>query len=320
MIKKRWEIMNLNELINKLEKIYLKKTHSFIFFPLAYAYYKADLPNKAEVILRAGLSFYPKYWGAKALLGKILYEKDELRESKQHLEIVLRMVPENMLAQKLLFQIYKKIGLNKSSEEEVRVLEILEKTEGYKKGEIKFIEKPKIQIPDESLSVEKRISLSESLTAEKKDEELLPTEVDISGLAQLEKSFIQGDDTERAETLKQDGVPEQIDQIPLKQKIIKPESEHQEIITATLAELYFNQGLFDRAIDIYTKLIIKQPDREDWINRVKEIQKVKDQNEKDVKKEGIKEQMNVTKMDDEKKRVIIKLDKLLKNTQKMKQK
>ncbi|MGA1794252.1 MAG: hypothetical protein ACMUIL_00215 [bacterium] len=50
----------------------------------------------------------------------------------------------------------------------------------------------------------------------------------------------------------------------------------EEIITATLAELYFSQGFLERSIEIYTKLLTQHPDRQEWNLRLKQIQTMVD--------------------------------------------
>ncbi len=52
------------------------------------------------------------------------------------------------------------------------------------------------------------------------------------------------------------------------------DDDDNEIITATLAELYFSQGFLEKAIEIYKKLMSKQPGQQEWAKRLAEIQSV----------------------------------------------
>ena len=47
--------------------------------------------------------------------------------------------------------------------------------------------------------------------------------------------------------------------------------------TATLAEIYFSQGIFSRALDIYSSLLKKQPDNKELKSRIEEIKKIREQ-------------------------------------------
>ena len=58
-----------------------------------------------------------------------------------------------------------------------------------------------------------------------------------------------------------------------KEKDHSPINEEQEIVTATLAELYVSQGVREKAIAIYQKLIVQQPEKKGkWINRINALQ------------------------------------------------
>lgn len=60
---------------------------------------------------------------------------------------------------------------------------------------------------------------------------------------------------------------------PEEEKSLSPEKDGEEIITPTIAELYLSQGLVEKAVEIYRKLLIRQPDHEEWKERILSIQK-----------------------------------------------
>jgi tetratricopeptide (TPR) repeat protein len=61
----------------------------------------------------------------------------------------------------------------------------------------------------------------------------------------------------------------------VKQKIAKEKEVTEEIITPTLAELYYQQGFIDDAINMYRKLKEKQPENEEIEKRLKELEEKK---------------------------------------------
>jgi tetratricopeptide (TPR) repeat protein len=53
---------------------------------------------------------------------------------------------------------------------------------------------------------------------------------------------------------------------------LQADENDNEILTATLAELYVSQGFLEKAIKIYKKLLNEQPDKQEWAKRLAEIQ------------------------------------------------
>ncbi len=85
---------------------YLKKYQedptSRIFAPLAEAYRKAGLVDEAIEIAREGLRVHPNFVGGRVALARALFEKRSYDEVVDELAIVVREVPDNLVAQRLL--------------------------------------------------------------------------------------------------------------------------------------------------------------------------------------------------------------------------
>lgn len=281
MIKQKRKTKSLDSFIKKLEKMYRKRPGSTLFFPLADAYKKAQMLDKAECVLRDGLVSYPKYWAAKALLGDILFSKGDIQGAKQELEIVVKIVPENMMACNTLLKVYEKIGFSEASEKDLTILQIL------KKDLFKHTEEDSGQFEKEKPVTG---GTEDSLVmTEKKENQIPPPKASSAGEAEERKLA------------------------PIE---VIEEYAGQEIVTATLAELYFSQGLVSKAVKIYKKLLDQQPERGDWADRLKEIQCMQDkkiQNTKTytkVQKNFIKQEMG--------KKVLDEFNKWLKNCQQIK--
>ena len=85
---------------------YLKKFQedptSRVFAPLAEAYRKAGLIDEAIEIAREGLRVHPNFVGGRVALARALFEKRKYDEVVEELSIVVREVPDNLVAQRLL--------------------------------------------------------------------------------------------------------------------------------------------------------------------------------------------------------------------------
>jgi len=54
--------------------------------------------------------------------------------------------------------------------------------------------------------------------------------------------------------------------------------------TVTMARVFAGQGLYDKAAGIYQKLIEKDPERNDLIEALSELEKIRAEKEKELKK------------------------------------
>jgi len=245
---------SIKRYIKLLEKRYRKNVGSHLFFPLADAYTKAEMYDAAEALLREGLSYHPKYCSAKALLGEILLKKGNLKDAQEELEQVVQMVPENAMAHKLLLETYQKIGSKEGQEKEMRILQMINR-QNASAEDIALITKPVF---------ETQSGTSEPIMAK----ETASDKTKIKDLSEIVKE----------QKKKPLDIKEISEEMPQKKPYIPlaKEEDQTEIITATLAELYFNQGFIDKAIDIYRKLLDQNPDNQEWANRLQQIIEMQD--------------------------------------------
>jgi len=92
----------------------------------------------------------------------------------------------------------------------------------------------------------------------------------------------------------------------------------EEIVTATLAELYFSQGFFERSIEIYTKLLTQHPDRQEWNTRLKQIQTMLGAVQPGTNASSSQESHSGTAGDNKRQRILATLEQWLRNCQNMK--
>jgi len=95
MDKETSEITKLTERVSKDPK-------SKLFVPLAEEYKKAGDLEMAIHVLTEGLKNNPGYVTARAILGRLLLERGDIAGSQKELEEVVKIIPDNLLAQRKL--------------------------------------------------------------------------------------------------------------------------------------------------------------------------------------------------------------------------
>lgn len=93
---------------------YLKKFQedptSRVFAPLAESYRKAGMPDEAIEIAREGLRHHPNFIGGRVALARALYDKKLYQEVVDELSNVVRDVPDNLVAQRLIAESHLMLG------------------------------------------------------------------------------------------------------------------------------------------------------------------------------------------------------------------
>lgn len=92
--------------ITKLTERISKDPKSKLFVPLAEEYKKAGDIEMAVQVLLEGLRNNPGYVTARSFLGRLLLEKGDLAGAQKELEEVIKSIPDNLLAQRKLGDIY----------------------------------------------------------------------------------------------------------------------------------------------------------------------------------------------------------------------
>lgn len=111
--------------IRELEAKYKKDPNGKIFAPLAEAYRKNGMVEKAIAITLAGIKKYPNYMNGHIVLGKCYHDSQKYKEAIKEFEKVLELYPENMVALRKLGDIYKDLGqIGKAIEYYKQIIEI----------------------------------------------------------------------------------------------------------------------------------------------------------------------------------------------------
>jgi tetratricopeptide (TPR) repeat protein len=231
--------------IKKYEDILVKDPQSYCFAQLSELYRKIGLIDDAIFVAKRGVDAHPDYVGGHLALGRAYFDKGQKANSREVLELVVRMTPENYTAQKLLSRLYLEqndIELTKNTLQTVLELN-----------------------PDD---VESRLSLEALFRSGE------TTAANESGREEEEE-------LEEAEIVEDDllSLDEWVEDIPTvsdsEDAVPEAEPYRDPLTTATLAEIYFAQGFHDQALKIYRELADEAPGNEELRRRIAEIELLK---------------------------------------------
>ncbi len=236
------EEIQLSPEIIKYESILAKDPKSVVFAPLADAYRKAGMLDDAFRVCTDGLKYHPDHTGGRVVLGRIYFEKGLYEEARLELENALRLSPENIVARKLLGEIYFIQGDQK------RALEEFDRVLFLNPGDKEVSER--IRLLKELPGGEEK----HEVAVKKEEEEVGDLGGEMEGeLVVNEEGLVLQIPEEEKEDISADGFV-----IKSAEEIF--EEDREEICTLTLAEIYRQQKLYDKAIEVYEKLLKKEPD------------------------------------------------------------
>lgn len=102
--------MQSNPLIYEYLRKYQEDPNSRVFAPLAEAYRKAGLIDEAIEIAKEGLQLHPSFIGGRVALARALFDKHQYEEVVEELNLIIKDVPDNLVAQRLLAESYLMLG------------------------------------------------------------------------------------------------------------------------------------------------------------------------------------------------------------------
>lgn len=252
--------------ISKYEETLAKDPDSFCFAPLADLYRKNGLIDEAINIATKGCDTHPSYVGGFLALGRAYYEKGMMEDSKTALEKVIAATPDNHLAQKLLSQVYLKIGDTASA---ATCLKVMLSTNADDMESRELLNS--LQVDDVTLA-------KTAGGASEEDSVLFDTKV-VDGTALEHELSL--NDVEIIEDLIEE-VADVVDPGVVSECSAAVTDQKDPLKTATLAELYVSQGFLSSAISIYKELLIADPCNEEYKKRLLDIEQAfatKDQQE-----------------------------------------
>lgn len=92
--------------IERLQKKVEKEPNPGAFLQLAEEYRKEGMLHEALKVCQDGLKRHPNYWSTRVSLGRVYYELGQSEQAREELEKVVKAVPDNLLANRILGDIY----------------------------------------------------------------------------------------------------------------------------------------------------------------------------------------------------------------------
>jgi tetratricopeptide (TPR) repeat protein len=272
--------------IKKYEDTLERDPNSYCFAPLSELYRKLGMVDDAIIVARRGCDIHPEYVGGYMALGRAYLEKGMNAESRESLEKVVRVTPDNLLAQRILSRIYMDAGEVAAAEQSLRIilshnpedsesqmlLQSLIRTSGamaqpfhVPEGDKDDISFPEIENGGEEHSQldesDELLELEEWDIVEEDDEEnlheLIAENNEVGALAFPQEK------EEKAEVLSGGDALEEKDPLT----------------TVTLAELFVSQGFPKRALTIFRELLEADPENQELKNRIRALKLEIDEDE-----------------------------------------
>ena len=251
--------------IKKYEDILAKEPRSYCFAPLSELYRKLGLLDDAISVAKKGIEVHPEYVGGFMALGRALYEQGNREEAKASLEKVVLATPENLLAQRLLSQIYQEEGNLFAAERALQILVSFNPEDTESSLALEVLQRS-MKASRDSEFLPSSLNMGENAGAEEVsgDSCLAEAEQTSSSLVLDDAHlFANLDDVLDLSSSSEDTLP--VDEAPDFETGILP------LATVTLAELYEGQGFFERALEVYTDLLNKDPESSTLKERVTDL-------------------------------------------------
>lgn len=234
--------------IKKYEEILSKDPRSYCFAPLAEMYRKLGLLDDALSTAQKGCAIYPYFASGQLVLGCSLLDKGDEAAGRQALEKVVSIAPDNLTAQRLLSQLYIASGEYAAAEAALNVILSLDFHDTESRLVLESLPRfspatPSVGVVSSPLDVGSNVS---SFTSDESTGAFLETH-EFEGVEEI---------IDLTEELLEE-VDEPLEEVALP-SATEPKTDVP-LATATMAELYVQQGFVQQAIGIYQELLAEDP-------------------------------------------------------------
>jgi tetratricopeptide (TPR) repeat protein len=266
---------SLENEIKKFEETLSRDPSSYCFAPLAELHRKSGQIDAAIAVAEKGIATHPDYVGGHLALGRAYLEKQMLPEARRSLEKVVNLTPENLLAHKLLSQIYLSSGENSHATETLKFLVANNPADNESRFLLDSLKETGLRsaVSPQEFSSAPASSFGDlsgwDTDAEDDSEDILELELieDTEMLEDLPASY-SGD-------LAQD---REIPQLVAEGSDADAEADQVRsgdevrIKTATLAEIFAGQGHIAESVGIYKELVSREPLNSNYAARLEELE------------------------------------------------
>jgi tetratricopeptide (TPR) repeat protein len=275
--------------IEKLERKHAEHPEGRYFVPLANAYRKLGDVEYAENLLREGLRRHPDYLSAHIVLGRCLADRSATREAGDEFRYVLSFDPQNLIALRTLGELAAAEGRSEEAErwyeellavdpmndEARRALESLrgaaavpEVEEEFRPDAAWWEREPEPdpargeELGDGPEPMREEEPVADSTVPAWPAEDAAPEALPAWNEPEEEEQPAE-EDAGEAELVAEEPVEQEPDDEEAAGNVFEAadpadtagESEPQEVVTETIAELYARQGFYERAAGVYRELI-----------------------------------------------------------------
>lgn len=240
----------------RFEEILRKDARALSFAPLADIYRQLGLQEEALEAARKGCSLHPDFAAGQMALAKSALDCGGKDEAVKALEVVVRITPENIEAQRLLADLYTAAGKDAEAFGCLSVASSLDM---------------ELQEPAAPLAVAEVVSLEEEISDAdilELSDELIEDETFAESMVQFAASPDRpslGEAVNRAEPFMITTPP------PLYNEEPAAAEPPPVMASATIAELYVNQGFPDKGADVYRELLGADPLNKEYEKRLMEL-------------------------------------------------
>jgi tetratricopeptide (TPR) repeat protein len=246
-----------NPRIDDLRKRIERDPQSRLFAQLAEELRKDGDLADAIAVARAGLEKHPNYPSARMTLGRALLDTGDTHGAQRELEAAVQGAPDNILAGRLLAECLEVEGHLEEALSRYRTTLGLSAGDKQIAGRVEALEQ---RIKSRAAGAAAApVGSSSAATALDADHDLFDAAdadepppiplVEVSEEFELERPY---DALAAREKALEDAVPE------LRGEPV-PSSPTPELDSSTMAELYFNQGFTDQAIEVYRRMAQREP-------------------------------------------------------------
>lgn len=234
---------------NRLEKICAKNPTSLLFARLAEEYLQQGKVKLALDVCRKGLKYRPSYVAGHVVMGKCYLAAGRLEEARQEFHKVLKLDSDHLAAYWHLAHIDLEMGWGELALHSFKRAYILDVFNSELASQIKMLQ----DVPSASEPVKVEKSVSKDFVLETPAfslESVEPTDSNENGLAHILQDL--------------EGI------YPSETRVERTR-RGESVATITLADLYVDQGLIRKAVEVMELVFERSPDNQHIKKRLEEL-------------------------------------------------
>jgi len=261
--------------IAELSEKLRKDPASRLFVPLAEEYVKAGMLDEAIQVLTDGLKRYPDFLSARVTLGKIYFQQAKFAESRRELELAIKTNPDNIIALRILAVLYRQsklwdqakrccdavLAANPKDAETKQLLTEIEAALAKQEVAELSISSPDLNVSHRS-AAEEVFEISGEPPPGMSSPPSTPAPM---APPQAPPSSSPPQPPPSRPTARAAEPPPRPAAPPAQTSPVErrgDEEAPEELVSPTLAQLYFRQGHYEQAVRVYDELLRREPQNE----------------------------------------------------------